>query len=174
MDKQVIWWSTFLAGGLYSIVVSEFVQHVYRTVKRKKEARSKKDNQYETVILDYGTFVIPNTIHGDEYNKYVNGYDKCIRENFEQYIRLHVQEWWDDYENARRKEKAPLERTIRKYVTIEPLRLNGAWSADWYAYVKHGAFSVKVRYVNTGWHGDPYNMEMKITNTTITENSNEN
>jgi hypothetical protein len=173
MDKQAIWWSAFLAGGMAFMVVNGFLQHVYRTVKRNKESRSKKDKRYETVVLDYGTFVIPNTIHGDDYNKHVNGYDKCIRENFEQYIRLHVQEWWDEYENDRRKEKAPLARTICKYVKVEPLRLNGAWSADWYAYVKHGAFSVKVRHIKQ-YFDEPYNMEMKITNKNITEDNNEN
>jgi hypothetical protein len=172
MDKQVIWWSAFFAGGISSIAVNEFLQYVYRTVKRNKERQPQKNNKYETVVLDDGTFVIPKTVHGDDYNKYVNGYDKYIRENFEQYIRLHVQDWWYEYENSRRKEKAPLARTICKYVKIEPLRLNGAWSTDWYAYVKHGAFSVKVRYIN--WFDANVNMEMKITNKNITEDNNGN
>lgn len=172
MAKQVIWWSAFFAGGVASIAVNEFLQYVYRTMKRNKESRSKKDNQYETVILDDGTFVIPETVHDDDYNKYVNGYDKCIRENFEQYIRDNVQKWWDEYEIARRKALAPLARTICKYVKVEPLRLNGAWSADWYAYIKHGAFSVKVRYIN--WFDYDVNMEMKITNKNITEDNNGN
>ena len=173
MDKQVMWWSAFLAGGTFFIVVDGFLQHVYRTVKRNKERRANKDRQYEKVVLDYGTFVIPNTVHGDDYNKYVNGYDKCIRENFEQYIRENVQQGWIEYENDRRKEKAPLERTICKYVKVEPVRINGAYSSDWYAYVKHGAFSVKVRHIKQ-YFDEPYNMEMKITNTNITEDNNGN
>jgi hypothetical protein len=126
MDKQAIWWAAFFAGSIFTTVVNWSLQHVYRTMKRNKESRSKKDNQYETVVLDYGTFVVPKTVHDDDYNKYVNGYDKSIRENFEQYIRDNVQKWWDEYENARRKVKALLARTICKYVKVEPLRLNGA------------------------------------------------
>ena len=173
MDKQAIWWSAFFAGGIFSIVANEFLQYVYRTVKRNKESKSKKDNRYETVNLDYDKYIIPAYITGDDYNSQVKGYDIHIRENFEQYIRLHVQEWWDEYENTRRKELAPLSRTISNYVKVEPLRLNGAWGTDWYAYVKHGAFKVKVRYVKP-WFDDCYNMEMKITNTNITEDDNGN
>lgn len=174
MDKQqVMWWAGFLAGGIASIAVNEFLQYVYRTVKRNKERQSKKDNRYETVNLDYGKYIIPAYVTGDDYNKQVNGYDKCIRENFEQYIRDNVQKWWDEYENSRRKEKALLARTICKYVKVEPLRLNGAWSSDWYAYVKHGAFKVKVRYIHP-YFDEQYNMEMKITNTNITEDNNGN
>ena len=173
MDKQMIWWTAFFAGGIASVAVNEFLQYAYRTMKRSKERHPQKDNKYETVVLDYGTFVIPKTVHDDDYNKYVNGYDKCIRENFEQYIRDNVQKWWDEYENARRKELAPLSRTICKYVKVEPLRLNGAWSSDWYAYVKHGAFSVKVRHIKQ-YFDEPYNMEMKITNKNITEDNNGN
>jgi hypothetical protein len=172
MDKQAIWWSAFLAGGMASMIVNEFLQYVYRTMKRNKERQSKKGNQYETVILDDGTFGIPDKIHGDDYNKYISGYDIHIRENFEQYIRLHVQEWWDEYENNRRKEIAPLARTICKYVKVEPVRLKGSWSTDWYAYVVHGAFKVKVRYIEP-YFDEQYNMEIKITNTNITENNNE-
>lgn len=173
MDKQVIWWSAFLAGGITSIVVNEFLPYIYRTVKWNKESQSKKDNRYETVNLDYGKYIIPACATGDDYNKQVNCYDIHIRENFEQYIRLHVQDWWNEYENARRKELAPLSRTICKYVKVEPLRLNGAWSTDWYAYVKHGAFEVKVRYIQP-YFDEQYNMEMKITNTNITEDDNGN
>lgn len=173
MDKQAIWWAAFFAGSVSTTVVNWALQHVYRTMKRNKESQSKKDTQTETVVLDDGTFVIPETVHGDDYNKYVNGYDKCIRENFEQYIRLHVQEWWDKYENDRRKELAPLSRTICKYVMVEPLRLNGALNSDWYVYVKHGAFKVKVRYIKP-YFDEPYNMEMKIINTNITEDNNGN
>ena len=172
MDKQAIWWAAFFAGGIASLTVNGFLQHVYRTIKRNKERQSKKDNRYETVVLDDGTFVIPETVQGDEYNTYVSGYDKYIRENFEQYIRLHVQEWWDEYANNRRKELAPLSRTICKYVKVEPVRLDGAWSANWYAYVVHRAFKVKVRYIEP-YFNESYNMEMKITNTNITENTNE-
>ena len=173
MDKQAIWWSTFLVGVIASIAVNEFLQYVYRTVKRNKERRSKKDNRYETVNLDYGKYIIPVYATGDDYNKQVNGYDIHIRENFEQYIRLHVQEWWDEYENARRKELAPLSRTICKHVKVEPVRLKGSWSTDWYAYVEHGAFKVKVRYLEP-YFDEQYNMEMKITNTNITEDNNGN
>lgn len=172
MDKQVIWWSAFFAGGIASMAVTEVLQYIYRIMKRNKGNQSKKDNRYETVNLDDGNFVIPDKIHGDDYNKYVNGYDIHIRENFEQYIRDNVQKWWDEYENSRRKELAPLSRTICKYVKVEPLRLNGAWGTDWYAYVKHGAFYVKVRYIN--WFDNDVNMEMKITNTNITEDNNGN
>ena len=96
MDKQVIWWSAFFAGGIASIAVNEFLQYMYRTMKRNKENQPKKDKRYETVVLDYGTFVIPKDIHDDDYNKYVNCYDRCIRENFEQYIRDNVNNWWDE------------------------------------------------------------------------------
>lgn len=173
MDKQEIWWATFFAGGMASITVNWLLQHIYRTMKRNKESQSKKDNRYETVNLDYGKYSIPACVTGDDYNKQVNGYDIHIRENFEQYIRLHVQEWWNEYENARRKELAPLSRTICKYVKVEPVRLKGSWSTDWYAYVKHGAFEVKVRYINP-YFDEQYNMEMKITNTNITEDDNGN
>ena len=173
MDKQAIWWSAFLAGGIFSIVVNGVLEYVYRTLKRNKESKQNKDNRYETVNLDYGKYIIPVYATGDDYNKQVNGYDIHIRENFEQYIRLHVQEWWDDYENTRRKELAPLSRTICKYVKVEPVRLKGSWSTDWYAYVKHGAFNVKVRYVKP-YFDESYNMEMKITNTNITEDNNGN
>lgn len=172
MDKQEIWWAAFFTGVMFSIVVNWFLHHVYRTMKRNKERQSNKDRRYETVALDDGTFVIPATVHGDDYNTYVNGYDKYIRENFEQYIRIHVQEWWDEYENARRKELAPLACTTCKYVKVEPVRLKGSWSTDWYAYVKHGAFKVKVRYIES-YFDEPYNMEIRITNTNITENTNE-
>lgn len=114
MDKQSIWWATFFAGGMASITVNWLLQHIYRTMKRNKERQSKKDNRYETVNLDYGKYIIPACATGYDYNKQVNGYDIHIRENFEQYIRLHVQEWWDEYENDRRKELAPLSRTICK------------------------------------------------------------
>lgn len=170
MDKQEIWWAAFFAGGVASMAVNEFLQHVYRIIKRNKESKSKKDNRYETVVLDDGTFVIPDTVHGDDYNKYVNDYDKCIRENFEQYIRLHVQQWWDEYENNSRKELAPLARTICKCVKVEPVRLKGSWSTDYYAYVEHEAFKVQVRYIN--WFDEDI-MEIKITNTNITENNDE-
>lgn len=173
MDKQVMWWSGFLAGGIASIAVNEFLQYVYRAMKSNKERQSNKDKRYETVNLDYCKYIIPSYATGDTYNSQVKGYDIHIRENFEQYIRLHVQEWWDGYENERRKELAPLARTICKYVKVEPLRLNGAWSSDWYAYVKHGAFKVKVRYVEP-FFDEQYNMEMKITNTNITEDNNGN
>jgi hypothetical protein len=172
MDKQAIWWAAFFAGSVSTTVVNWFLQHVYRTIKRNKEGQSKEDNRYETVKLDDGDFVIPKTVHGDDYNKYVNGYNIHIRENFEQYIRLHVQEWWDEYANGRRKELAPLSRTICKYVKVEPVRLKGSWSTDWYAYVVHGAFKVKVRYIEP-YFDEQYNMEIKITNTNITENTNE-
>lgn len=159
----------FSAGVLIGTAIV-YVMMLISPVHSKKQSDNKKnkDKRYETVILDDGTFVIPETVQGDDYNKYVNGYDKYIRENFEQYIRLHVQEWWDEYENTRRKELAPLSRTICKYVKVEPLRLNGAGSTDWYAYVKHGAFKVKVRYIQP-YFDEQYNMEMKITNTNITE-----
>ena len=172
MDKELIWWSAFFAGGIFSMAVNGFLQHMYRTMKRNKERQAKKDNRYETVILDDGTFVIPATVHGDDYNRYVNGYAKCMRENFEQYIRLHVQEWWDEYENSRRKELATVARTTCKYVKVEPVRLDGSWSTDWYAYVEHGAFKVKVRYLEP-YFDEQYNMELKITNTNITENKDE-
>lgn len=154
------------------IGISIRVVMIYIRNKKRKNKQTKNDKQYETVNLDYGEYIIPAYATGDEYNKQVNGYDIHIRENFEQYIRLHVQEWWDDYENTRRKELAPLSRTICKYVKVEPLRLNGAWSSDWYAYVKRGVFEVKVRYIN--WFDDDVNMEMKITNTNITEDDNGN
>ena len=137
---------------------------------RNKKRKAKLSNQYETVNLDYGKYIIPAYATGDDYNKQVTGYDIHIRENFEQYIRLHVQEWWDEYENARRKELAPLSRTIRKYVKVEPVRLKGSWSTDWYAYVKHGVFSVKARYVKP-YFDEPYNMEININ---ITEDDNGN
>ena len=172
MDKQVIWWSA-LFGGIALIFVNEFLQYVYRTVKRNKENKSKKDNRYETVNLDYGKYIIPAYVTGDDYNKQVNGYDRYIRENFEQYIGLHVQEWWDEYESERRKTLSPLARTMYKYVMVEPIRLKGSWSTDWYAYVEHGAFKVKVRYVQP-YFDEQYNMEMKITNTNITEDDNGN
>ena len=173
MDKQVIWWSAFLAGGMTSLVVNEFLQCVFRIMKRNKERQSKKDNRYETVRLDDGNFVIPDKTHGDDYNKYVNGYDIHIRENFENYIRQNVQKWWDEYENDRRKELDPLARTICKYVNVEPIRLKGSWSTEWYAYVKHGAFNVKVRCIQP-YYDELYNMEIKITNTNITEDNNGN
>ena len=140
---------------------------------RNKNRKKKSTNQYETVNLDYCKYIIPTCATGDDYNSQVKGYDIHIRENFEQYIRLHVQEWWDEYENARRKELAPLLRTMYKYVKVEPVRLKGSWSTDWYAYVKHGAFKVEVRYVKP-YFAEPYNMEMKITNTNITEDDNGN
>lgn len=161
------------AGVLTGVAIVYVMMPTSPVHIKKRESQSKKDNRYETIILDYGTFVIPKSVHGDDYNKYVNGYDKCIRENFEQCIRDNVQKWWDEYENARRKEKATLARTICKYVKVEPLRLNGAWSTDWYAYVKHGAFSVKVRHIKQ-YFDESYNMEMKITNTNITEDNNGN
>lgn len=172
MDKQEIWWVAFFAGGIFSIAVDWFLQRVHRTMKRNKERQSKKDARHETVVLDDGTFVIPETAHGDDYNRYVNGYDKRIRENFEQYIRLHVQEWWDVYAKTCRKELTPVARHICKYVKVEPVRLKGAWSTDYYAYVEHGAFKVKVRYIN--WFDEDVNMEIKITNTNITEADNGN
>lgn len=112
-------------------------------------------------------------MHDDEYNKYVNGYDKCIRKNFEEYIRDNVQKWWDEYESTRRRKKELLARTICKYVKVEPLRINGALSDELYAYVEHGAFNVKVRCIQP-YYDELYNMEMKITNTNITEDDNGN
>lgn len=146
---------------------------VFMIYIRNKKRKKKPTNQYETVNLDYGKYIIPETVRDDDYNAYVNGYDIHIRDNFEVYIRDNVQKWWDEYENARRKELAPLSRTICKYVKVEPLRLNGAWSTEWYAYVKHGAFKVKVRYIQP-YFDEQYNMEMKITNTNITEDNNGN
>ena len=172
MDKQEIWWAAFFAGGMFSIAANEFLQYIFRTMKRNKEKQSNTDNRYETVKLDTGKYIIPDYVDGDEYNRQLNGYDKYIRENFEQYIILHVQEWWNEYAKSRRKELAPLSRTICKYVKVEPVRLKGAWSADWYAYVKHGAFKVKVRYIEP-YFDEKYNMELKITNTNITEDKDE-
>lgn len=140
--------------------------------KKRKQRKSKRWNEHEVVHLNNKTYSIPDAARGDDYNKELTMYEIRLRENFEQYIRLHVQEWWDEYENERRKELAPLARTICKYVKVEPLRLNGAWSTDWYAYVKHGAFSVKVRHIKQ-YFDEPYNMEMKITNTNITEDNDE-
>ena len=45
MDKQEIFWATFLAGGMFSIVVNEFLQHVYRTVKQIKERQHIRNSQ---------------------------------------------------------------------------------------------------------------------------------
>ena len=173
MDKQAIWWAAFFAGSIFTTTVSWFLQYVYRTMKRKKESKAKKDSQYETINIRTGDSDVPTNINGEAYNNYIKGYDLCVREVFEQHIRKNVQKWWDDYENERRKEFAPLARTISKYVRVEPLRLNGAWSTDWYAYVEQGAFKVKVRYIKP-YFDVPYNMEMKITNTNITEDSNGN
>ena len=164
---------TYSAGVLTGAAIVYVMMLTDRAHSSKQSDNKKnKDNRYETVLLDDGTFVVPETAHGDDYNKYVDGYDRYIRENFEQYIRLNVQEWWDEYENTRRKELAPLAQTIYKYVKVEPIRLKGAWSTDWYAYVKHGAFKVKVRYIEP-YFNEQCNMELKITNTNITENSNE-
>ena len=162
-------------AGILTGVAIVYIMTFTSPVRYKKQCDDKngKDNRYETVVLDYGTFVIPKTVHDDDYNKYVNGYDKYIRENFEQYIRDNLQKWWDEYENARRKELAPLSRTICKYVKVAPVRLKGSWSTEWYAYVKHGAFNVKVRYIHP-YFDEQYNMEIKITNTNITEDENGN
>lgn len=171
MEHETILTLAGVVAGACVCVDIGFVLHKIYGNNRKKE-QTKNDKRYETIALDDGTFVIPKTVHNDDYNKYVNGYDIHIRENFEQYIKLHVQEWWDEYENSRRKELAPLSRTICKYVKVAPVRLKGSWSTDWYAYVKHGAFKVKVRYIN--WFDEDANMEMKITNTNITEDDNGN
>lgn len=140
--------------------------------KKRKQRKSKRWNENEVVYLNKKTYSIPDAARGDDYNRELTIYEIRLREEFENYIRQNVQKWWDDYENERRKELAPLARTICKYVKVEPLRLNGAWSSDWYAYVKHGAFKVKVRYIQ--WSGNDVNMEMKITNTNITEDNNGN
>lgn len=154
------------------IGVSIRVFMVYIRNKKREKRESKRWSAHEVVYLNKKTYAIPDVARGDAYNKALTMYEIRLREEFESYIRLNVQKWWDDYENERRKELAPLARTICKYVKVEPLRLNGAWSTDWYAYVKHGAFSVKVRYIN--WVDDDVNMEMKITNTNITEDNNGN
>jgi hypothetical protein len=140
--------------------------------KKQSDNKKNKDNRYETVNLDTGKYIIPEYADGDEYNRQVNGYDIHIRENFEAYIRDNVQKWWNEYANNRRKELAPLARTICKYVKVEPVRLKGSWSSDWYAYVKQDAFKVKVRYV-TPYFNEQYNMELRITNTDIKENNDE-
>ncbi len=153
-------------GTAFSVLMA------YIRDKKRKQRKSKRWNEYEVVYLNKKTYSIPDAVRGDDYNKELTIYDIRLREEFENYIRQNVQNWWDEYENERRKELAPLARTICKYVKVEPLRLNGAWSTDWYAYVKHGAFEVKIRY--TQWSGNDVNMEMKITNTNITEDNNGN
>lgn len=170
MDIETIIYGAGVLTGVAIVYVSMFTT---TTIKKQREDKNGKDNRYETVNLDYGKYIIPAYATGDDYNKQVKGYDIHIRENFEQYIRLHVQEWWDEYENARRKELAPLARTICKYVKVEPIRLKGSWSTDWYAYVEQGAFKVKVRHLEP-YFDEQYNMELKITNTNITEDNNGN
>lgn len=171
MERETLF---VLVGAVSGACVGTFIDFILRLIhNRRKNKQTKNDKRHETVNLDYGKYIIPAYASGNDYNKQVNGYDIHIRENFEQYIRLHVQEWWDKYENDRRKELAPLARTICKYVKVEPVRLKGSWSTDWYAYVKHGAFTVKVRYVEP-FFDEQYNMEMKITNTNITEDDNGN
>lgn len=155
------------------IGISIRVVMIYIRNKKRKKRESKRWNENEVVHLDKKTYSIPDATRGDDYNKELTIYEIRLRKEFENYIRQNVQKWWDEYENARRKELAPLSRTICKYVKVEPLRLNGAWSSDWYAYVEHGAFEVKVRYIKP-YFDEPYNMEMKITNTNITEDDNGN
>lgn len=163
----------FSAGVLIGAAIVYVVMLTYPVHGNKQSDNKKnKDNRYGTVNLDTGKYIIPEYVDGDDYNRQVRGYDIHIRENFEQYIRLHVQEWWDDYANSRRKELAPLARITCKYVKVEPVRLKGSWSTDWYAYVEHGAFKVKVRYITPHFY-ESYNMEIRITNTNITETNNE-
>jgi hypothetical protein len=155
-------------GAVGACIVQSAIYACMRCVQRyKNNARKKEnDNNINRIRLDIDNFCgIPKDATGDRYNMYLDAYNNYVREAFQEYILENVDTWWKTYENECRRRLIPVAKEFKKQMYVDPVRPEGAWSTEWYVYVKNETYSVKGRLINPVFY--EINIELTIINKTI-------